>query len=121
MENWPHLRWQHCVPLTLPRESEMPVVPLPYSADHPVFAGHFPGQPIVPGVLLLDWAQAAIEAQLGHSVQALTEAKFHSPATPFDALELDFEVGTCAVRFEIRSAVRKIASGRFPLPLSAPA
>jgi 3-hydroxyacyl-[acyl-carrier-protein] dehydratase len=97
----------------------MPVIPLPFASDHPVFAGHFPGRPIVPGVLLLDWAQAAIEAQLGQRVQALAEAKFHSPATPADVLELDFEVGATSVRFEIRSAARKIASGRFPLPLPA--
>lgn len=96
----------------------MPVVPLPFATDHPVFPGHFPGNPIVPGVLLLDWAQAAIEAELGQHVQSLAEAKFHSPATPADRLELDFEVGVCAVRFEIRSAARKIASGRFPLPPS---
>lgn len=99
----------------------MPVVPLPFAADHPAFPGHFPGRPIVPGVLLLDWAQTAIEARLGHQVQALAEAKFHSPATPADALELDFEVGVSTVRFEIRSAARKIASGRFPLPPSAAA
>lgn len=94
----------------------MPVVPLPFAADHPVFSGHFPGHPIVPGVLLIDWAQAAIEAQLGQRVQALAEAKFHSPATPTDVLELDFDIGVSSVRFEIRSAARKIASGRFPLP-----
>ena len=96
----------------------MPVVALPFAANHPAFAGHFPGHPIVPGVLLLDWAQAAIEAQLGQPVEALAEAKFHSPATPGDRLELDFEVGVAAVRFEIRSEGRKIASGRFPLPAS---
>lgn len=99
----------------------MPVVPLPFAADHPVFRGHFPERPIVPGVLLLDWAQAAIEAQLGQQFQALTEAKFHSPATPADVLELDFEIGISAVRFEIRSTARKIASGRFPLIPSAAA
>jgi len=98
----------------------MPVVALPFAADHPVFAGHFPGHPIVPGVLLLDWAQVAIEAQLGQPLQALTEAKFHSPATPTDSLELDFEVTPSSVRFEIRSAGRKIASGRFALPQSSP-
>ena len=98
----------------------MPVVSLPFAADHPVFSGHFPGHPIVPGVLLLDWTQAAIEAQLGQPVLALTEAKFHSPATPADELELAFEVSAGAVRFEIRSAARKIASGRFQLLHSAP-
>jgi 3-hydroxymyristoyl/3-hydroxydecanoyl-(acyl carrier protein) dehydratase len=96
----------------------MPVVPLLFAADHPVFAGHFPGHPIVPGVLLLDWAQSVIEAQLGQQVQALAEAKFHSPATPADVLELEFQVSVSTVRFEVRSATRKIASGRFPLPPS---
>ena len=97
----------------------MPVVPLPFAADHPVFEGHFPGRPIVPGVLLLDWVQSAIETHLGQPVQVLAEAKFHSPATPVDVLELDFEVGDSAVRFEVRSAARKIASGRFHVPRSA--
>ena len=83
-----------------------------------MFAGHFPGHPIVPGVLLLAWAQSAIEAQLGRQVQALAEAKFHSPATPNDVLELEFQVSVSTVRFEVRSATRKIASGRFPLPPS---
>jgi 3-hydroxymyristoyl/3-hydroxydecanoyl-(acyl carrier protein) dehydratase len=36
-------------------------------------------------------------------------------------LLLDFEVGTSAVRFEIRSLARKLASGRFPLPQIASA
>lgn len=92
-------------------------VALPFVADHPVFAGHFPGHPIVPGVLLLDWALAAIEADLGQSLHALIEAKFHSPATPADALALEFHIGVASVRFEIYSAdARKIASGRFGLP-----
>lgn len=97
----------------------MPIVLLPFAADHPVFSGHFPGHPIVPGVLLLGWAQTAIEVQLGQIIQGLAEAKFHSPATPADELELDFEVGASVVRFEIRSAARKIASGRFLMPKSA--
>lgn len=70
----------------------------------------------MPGVLLLDWTQAAIEAQLGQRLHVLVEVKFHSPATPTDKLGLDFEVGTDTVRFEIRSLARKIASGRFRLP-----
>lgn len=99
----------------------MPLVQLPFTADHPAFAGHFPGHPIVPGVLLLDWAQGAIEAHLDKPIEALAEVKFHSPATPGDPLALDFEISAVAVRFVVCSATRKIASGRFLLPQSATA
>jgi 3-hydroxyacyl-[acyl-carrier-protein] dehydratase len=34
-------------------------------ADHPSLAGHFPGHPIVPGVVLLDAIVAAIRAERG--------------------------------------------------------
>jgi 3-hydroxyacyl-[acyl-carrier-protein] dehydratase len=97
----------------------MPTIALPFAMDHPVFAGHFPGHPIIPGVLLLDWTQTAIEATLGQPVHALIEAKFHSPATPADTLTLEFDIGAAIVRFEIRSTARKIASGRFGLPVTA--
>lgn len=98
----------------------MPTIALPFAADHPVFPGHFPSQPIVPGVLLLDWAQAAIEAALGQPLQALTEAKFHGPATPDDSLTMDYDIGTVSARFEIHTTDRrKIASGRFGLPVVA--
>jgi len=97
----------------------MALLTLLFEPKHPAFAGHFPGRPIVPGVLMLDWAQSALEAELGLRFQTLSEAKFHSPATPADHLVLDYELGAAALRFEIRSGDRKIASGRFPLPVSS--
>ena len=33
--------------------------------DHPSLPGHFPGRPVVPGVVLLDRVLAAIEAAHG--------------------------------------------------------
>ena len=48
-------------------------------ADHPRLPGHFPGQPIVPGVVVLDHVLAAIESRHG----ALGALK--TPAWPSDS------------------------------------
>lgn len=80
---------------------------------HPAFEGHFPGRPIVPGVLLLDRAQRAIEAAHGCRITGLAMAKFLSAATPGDALLLDYEVGESSVKFSIRCGERVVANGRF--------
>lgn len=91
----------------------MPQVVLPIADDHPAFAGHFPGRPIVPGVVLLDLAQQAIEDGTGLSLRGLAAAKFLSPALPGDALRLDYTATDGAVRFELRCGDRAVASGRF--------
>ncbi|MDQ7988236.1 MAG: hypothetical protein REI09_01270 [Candidatus Dactylopiibacterium sp.] len=93
----------------------MPQQPLSVAPDHPALAGHFPGHPIVPGVVLLDAAQALVEAALGTAVSGIALAKFTSPAAPGDALALDFAAHNGGVRFEISCGTRKIASGRFTL------
>jgi len=36
-----------------------------FSADHPVAAGHFPGNPIIPGAMLLDEVLQAIRDAAG--------------------------------------------------------
>jgi len=91
----------------------MPRLPLSLDSDHPVFAGHFPGHPIVPGVLLLDRTQRAVESATGLVLTGLPAAKFFSPAAPGDPLELEYEVAGALVRFEIRCGMRTIANGRF--------
>jgi len=51
--------------------------------DHPALPGHFPGQPVVPGVVVLDAVLAAIAAE-GHAVGALRlpQVKFVQPLLP---------------------------------------
>lgn len=91
----------------------MPIVQLTISPEHPAFAGHFPSRPIVPGVVLIDLAQHAIESMTGLQLAGLPAIKFISPAAPGDALILDFEVTETVVRFEIRCIARVITNGRF--------
>lgn len=62
---------------------------------HPVFAGHFPGRPIVPGVMLLDQAIRFAETWLGRADLAwqVGNAKFLSPVAPGETLDFRFKTG----------------------------
>ena len=84
------------------------------AADHPSAAGHFPGRPIVPGVVLLAEAIAAIAAASGRAPERWTiaNAKFLHPVAPGTPLTLAHEAGAGGgVRFEIRAGGRVVASG----------
>ena len=72
-------------------DATRPAEALPaYTSGHPAFAGHFPGLPIVPGVLLLDAALHQIGATLGLSTAGcrIAAAKFTSAIGPNEALLL---------------------------------
>ena len=94
-------------------------VALHIPADHAAFAGHFPGEPIVPGVVLLDEALYCISDALrvpAHEC-AIAAAKFLSAARPGEPLQLAITQETDQrVAFHIRAADRLIASGVLTLP-----
>ena len=82
--------------------------------NHPALAGHFPGMPVVPGVVLLDEALHAIGALLGADLSAcrIASVKFTSPVLPGQALEiLHDSVDGAAIRFTLMHGARKVASG----------
>lgn len=94
----------------------MTVTALCISCDHPAFAGHFPGRPIVPGVVLLDQAKRIIESECSLLTSGLQVAKFLSPALPGDSLALEYALKSNHIQFEIRCDMRLIASGKFLIP-----
>jgi len=97
-------------------------VPLSIAADHPAFAGHFPGVPIVPGVVLLDRVILALEALApGEGRWHLANVKFVSPVGPGEPVEARFTPGAGeAIAFRLESAGRHVASGSLNLRRAAP-
>lgn len=60
--------------------------------DHPALPGHFPGQPVVPGVVVLDRVLAAIEAAHGPlGPLRLPQVKFVQPLLPGEAARIEIE------------------------------
>jgi 3-hydroxymyristoyl/3-hydroxydecanoyl-(acyl carrier protein) dehydratase len=93
----------------------MGALSLKISPQHPAFAGHFPGAPIVPGALLLDEAVRALSeaADLGTARCEIAATKFLSVVRPGEALSIEHERGDDGwIRFVIRTPDRTVASGR---------
>lgn len=88
------------------------------TADEPFFVGHFPGRPVMPGVLIceaLAQAGALLAARSRDGVapgRALTlsgleRARFRRPVLPGDQLELEVRVlGRAASRWRLRGTAR---------------
>jgi len=66
-------------------------------ADHPALPGHFPGRPVVPGVVLLDEALALVLGRVpGRDLAALPGVKFLAPVLPGQEIAVSFSVqGNC--------------------------
>jgi 3-hydroxymyristoyl/3-hydroxydecanoyl-(acyl carrier protein) dehydratase len=87
---------------------------LPIAAGHPAFDGHFPGAPVLPGVVLLDETLRAIELDAGGEARCwrVAAVKFLRAVIPGEALTLERErLASGAVRFTVLSAGRAVATG----------
>lgn len=93
----------------------MGTVEFAFSLHHPAAEGHFPGNPIIPGAVLLSETLRAVESDLGVRLSPfkIKAAKFFSPTRPGDRVVIDF---TGSVPGDIRFACavdgRKVLAGQ---------
>jgi 3-hydroxyacyl-[acyl-carrier-protein] dehydratase len=85
------------------------------AANHASLPGHFPGQPIVPGVVLLDCVLQEAERWLQRPlhVLALTHAKFTAPLLPEQTAQLQLKLDAGELRFSVSRDGAAIAQGLF--------
>ena len=94
------------------------------SIDHPSLSGHFPGHPVVPGVVLLGEVLGIVRevSAPSRSVAGLPMVKFSSPVRPGEVVRIcvDLDEATEAT-FSCRVETRLVASGTMNVPPAQPA
>ena len=94
------------------------------AADHPAFAGHFPGHPVLPGVAVLSLvlqalaARPALSARVGEAPR-IDNAKFLHAVTPGSTLRVALREQGSGVAFEVWRGDTAVARGQ--LSADAPA
>jgi 3-hydroxyacyl-[acyl-carrier-protein] dehydratase len=85
-----------------------------FPVDHPTAPGHFPGNPIIPGALLLSEALRAIEQSLGLNLSQgqPVSAKFLHPVKPGETVSIEFsELKAGSIRFACAVGANSVMSG----------
>ena len=85
------------------------------AASHPALPGHFPGDPIVPGVVLLEHVVATVERTFAANVAGLPQVKFLHPLRAEEIAELRIERSGAGAKFSIARGQELIASGTLEL------
>ena len=88
-------------------------------ADLFYFDGHFPGDPILPGVVQIDWVVALADRYLGLNIESAQEfrVKFRSVIQPESSLTiaLKYSHENRALSFDLRNEALILSSGSIRL------
>lgn len=81
--------------------------------DHASLTGHFPGQPVVPGVVLLDQATASmLEGRPGWRISGFSWVKFLAAVLPDEVVEVAAgEPRSGQISFLLRAGPRLVLEG----------
>ena len=85
-----------------------------FPPDHPAGPGHFPGNPVMPGAVLLAETLRAIEAGLGERLAPcrIRSAKFLAPVRPGERFAIEFSrASSGTIRFTVAVAGRIVLKG----------
>jgi 3-hydroxymyristoyl/3-hydroxydecanoyl-(acyl carrier protein) dehydratase len=83
------------------------------SANHPCLPGHFPGNPIVPGVVLLEQLESMVEKHLADwKVIELIQIKFLSPVLPEQMIEVEIDLNRLHEHKTLSFNLHHVVSGQ---------
>lgn len=95
-------------------------------ADHPALPGHFPGRPVVPGVVVLDRVIAHLQQRTGRAVVRLPRVKFSAPLCPGETASVRFTPREATLAFRVSrlradGTAQTVADGSLVLATAAEA
>lgn len=79
--------------------------------DHPCLPGHFPGEPVFPGVLVLELLATALRESLARPLRRVSQVKYLQPWRPGREVELQLQEAGSRVAFEVWDGDRMLARG----------